>query len=182
MDDMNNDKNVKLNEKNINQKKTKHCSDYEKINDNCTDESKKSADDEIKELKDHVLRLAAELQNLKTRTEKEKSDISKFAISNFAKDVLTIRDNLLLALKTCSDSDSKIAEGIKMTVANMDNIMEKQGIKIVKALNEKFDPTVHQAINEVESDKEKGTVVTVMQDGFMIADRLLRPALVSVAK
>lgn len=136
----------------------------------------------IKELNDKILRIAAELQNLKARTEKEKSDISKFAISSFAKDVLTIRDNLLLALKSCSDTDNKIAEGIEMTVSHMDVILEKQGIKIVKALNEKFDPAIHQAINEVDSDKEKGTIVTVMQEGFTISGRLLRPALVSVAK
>jgi len=147
-----------------------------------SDENSKNVNDEIKTLKDQVLRFAAELQNLKKRTEKEKNEISKFAISNFAKEVLTIRDNLQMALNNCTAGNEKIAEGIKMTLDSLDSTLAKYGVTMVASLNEKFDPNFHQAINEIDSEKPTGTIVAVMQEGFVICDRILRPALVTVSK
>ncbi len=137
----------------------------------------------IEELKDQLLRAMAELQNTKKRAEKEKADISKFSISGFAKDVLRIRDNLQLALKSNTQDAGAIIDGIKLTMSEMDNILGSYGIKLIDSMGKPFDPNFHQAMIEVETeDSAPGIVVQVMQEGFMIYDRLLRPALVGVSK
>lgn len=137
----------------------------------------------IEDVKDQLLRAMAEVQNTKKRAEKEKSDISKFSISNFAKDVLRIRDNLQLALQSEVHDTGALVEGIKLTMTEMDKILESHGIKIIESLGKIFNPNFHQAMIEIETnDKAPGTVVQVMQEGFMIHDRLLRPALVGVSK
>ena len=146
-------------------------------------ESKSTCQDKKSdELKEQLLRLAAELQNLKRRSEKERIDASKFAISSFAKDILVVRDNLQLALKNCSATDNKIVEGVTLTLKHMDSILANHGITMINSVNAEFDPNLHQAVNEVDSEKKSGTIVEVMQEGFTINGRLLRPALVSVAK
>lgn len=134
------------------------------------------------EVKEQLLRLAAELQNLKRRSEKERMDASKFAVSSFAKDILVVRDNLQLALKNCSATDTKIVEGVTLTLKHMDSILASHGITMINSVDAEFDPNFHQAVNEVDSEKKSGTIVEVMQEGFTINGRLLRPALVSVAK
>ena len=136
----------------------------------------------IVNLKDQLLRTIAELQNVKKRNEIEKANISNFSITAFAKDVLSIRDNLCLALANCKDNSDAIVEGVKMTLKHLDKILESYNIKIIASLNKHFDPNYHQAMSEAVSDKEPGTIIQVMQEGFMIKDRLLRPALVVVAK
>lgn len=142
-----------------------------------------TAEPTIDELKDQLLRAMAEVQNTKKRAEKEKADISKFSISGFAKDVLRIRDNLQLALNSDTKDTGAIVEGIKLTMSEMDNILENYGIRIIDALGKEFNPNFHQAMIEIETtDKAPGIVVQVMQEGFMIHDRLLRPALVGVSK
>ena len=138
---------------------------------------------QIGELNEQLLRALAETQNVRKRAEKEKSDVSKFSISAFAKDVLRIRDNLQLALSSSVENSGNIVEGIKLTMSEMDKILDSHGIKIIETLNKPFDPNFHQAMVEIETeDKEPGVVVQVMQDGFTIYDRLLRPALVAVSK
>ena len=138
---------------------------------------------EISNLKDQLLRAVAETQNIQKRSEKEKADISKYSISGFAKDVLSIRDNLQLALSSCLDNTDAIVEGIKLTMSEMDKILDRYGIKIIETLHKPFNPHYHQAMVEIETeDTEPGVVVQVMQEGFMIYDRLLRPALVGVSK
>ncbi len=137
----------------------------------------------VEELKDQLLRAMAEVQNTKKRAEKEKADISKFSISGFAKDVLRIRDNLQLALKSNIQDTGAIVDGIKLTMSEMDNILGSYGIKIIDSMGKPFDPNFHQAMIEVETvDRKPGVIVQVMQEGFMIYDRLLRPALVGVSK
>ena len=139
--------------------------------------------DEISNLKDQLLRAVAETQNIQKRSEKEKADISKYSISGFAKDVLSIRDNLQLALNSCVNDTNSIVEGIKLTMSEMDKILDRYGIKIIETLHKPFNPHYHQAMIEIETeDTEPGIVVQVMQEGFMIHDRLLRPALVGVSK
>ena len=137
---------------------------------------------QVENLKDQLLRSIAELQNVQKRAEKEKSDIAKFSITGFAKDVLSIRDNLCLALSSCHNESNAIVEGIKMTLNHLDKILGTYDIRIIESINKQFNPNYHQAMSEVESDKESGTIVQVMQEGFMIKDRLLRPALVIIAK
>ncbi len=137
----------------------------------------------IDELEEKLLRALAEAQNIQKRAEKEKTDIAKYSISGFAKDVLQIRDNLQLALNNSIENSGAIFDGIKMTMSEMDKILERNGITIIKSLDERFNPNFHQAMIEIESDdKEPGIIVQVMQEGFMIHDRLLRPALVGVSK
>ncbi|MDR1234360.1 MAG: nucleotide exchange factor GrpE [Holosporales bacterium] len=142
----------------------------------------------IEELEDRLLRSVAELQNLQKRSEKEKADLARYSISGFAKDVLMIRDNLKLALENCPDESEElrmvpIVDGIKLTITEMDKVLARHGITLIDSMDKEFDPHLHQAIVEIEAeDQRPGTVIRVMQDGFMIHDRLLRPALVGVSK
>lgn len=145
----------------------------------------------IKNLQDQILRNLAEIQNLQKRAAIDKENITKFAISNFAKDILIVRDNLCLAISNCSKTrdskgdskmESAIADGIKLTLSQFDKVLNTYGIEKIKSLGEKFDPNFHQAVSEIESDKESGTILRVMQEGFTLNKRLLRPALVEVAK
>lgn len=158
--------------------------DTEKIkNEEVTENETEDLKTQIEELKDKLLRAVAESQNIQKRAEKEKTDISKYSISGFAKDVLRIRDNLQLALINSKDDTSAIIEGIKLTMSELDKILNSHGIQIIESLGKQFDPHMHQAMIEIESkDQEPGIIVQVMQEGFMIHDRLLRPALVGVSK
>jgi molecular chaperone GrpE len=134
-------------------------------------------------LEDKLLRAVADAQNEQKRAEKEKADIAKYSIAEFARDVLTIRDNLQFALNSGIENSDAIIDGIKLTLSEMDKILMRYKVIAIESMGMKFDPHLHQAMVEVEdSEKESGTVVQVMQDGFMIHDRLLRPALVSVSK
>ena len=147
------------------------------------DETETEAEPTVEVLKDQLLRAMAEVQNTKKRAEKEKADIFKFSIAGFAKDVLRIRDNLQLALKSDVQDAGAIVEGIKLTMSEMDNILGSYGIKIIDSMGKPFDPNFHQAMVEIETEEsEPGIVVQVMQEGFMIYDRLLRPALVGVSR
>ena len=141
---------------------------------------------QLEDLNDKLLRAIAESQNIKRIAEKEKSDILKYGISNFARDILSVRDNLKLALESClpsSDISNALLDGIKLTMSEIDKVMTKNGVSFVEALGHQFDPNIHQAMLEIEDqDKEPGTVIQVMQDGFLIHGRLLRPALVVVSK
>ena len=168
----------------INDKCDCECDDCKCNDDKCSNDIKQDEDKklEIKKLKDQLLRTVAELQNVQKRAEKERTDMAKFAITQFAKDILSIFDSLQLALTNCKKQDDPIVEGIKLTLSQLNKVFDAYGIKMIESKDKKFDPNYHQAINQIESEKEKGTIITVLQEGFMIKDRLLRPALVSVAK
>lgn len=192
--------NKNIDEQNTKDKQSSASTESLEINkdskeDNNSNEENPSINKEVKEkphieemnklivnLKDQLLRTIAELQNVKKRHEVEKANISNFSITAFAKDVLSIRDNLCLALANCKDNSDAIVEGVKMTLKHLDKILESYNIKIINSLNKHFNPNYHQAMSEAVSDKEAGTIIQVMQEGFMIKDRLLRPALVVVAK
>ena len=143
------------------------------------------------ELRDRLLRAAAEMENLRKRTEREIADARSYAIANFARDMLTATDNLSRALMVVSDEARENADatmkslidGIDMTEREMQRLLQKNGVKPILAEGEKFDPHKHQAMFEVPTDEvPEGTVVQVMQAGFEIGDRVLRPAMVGVAK
>lgn len=143
------------------------------------------------ELKDRILRTMAEMENLRKRTEREISDTRSYAIANFARDMLSATDNLSRALMVLPDevrntTDSAVKaliEGIEMTDREMQRLMQKNGVKPIMAEGEKFDPHFHQAMFEVpDPSVPEGTVVQVVQAGFAIGDRVLRPAMVGVAK
>lgn len=142
------------------------------------------------ELKDRLLRTVAEMENVRRRTEKDKQDTAKYVISNFARDVLTVADNIALAIghvpEEAAEKDPALKnfrDGIIVTERELLNLMERHGITRVEPMGERFDPNQHQAMFEVESkDVEEGTILEVIQAGYVIADRVLRPAMVGVSK
>lgn len=146
---------------------------------------------ELAEMKDRVLRAAAEMENLRKRTQREVADTRAYAIADFARDMLTATDNLERALmampkqarETADASTKSLIEGIEMTEREMQRLMQKNGVKPILAEGEKFNPHKHQAMFEVPDDSvPEGIVVQVVQAGFEIGDRVLRPAMVGVSK
>src|SRR5712672_729857 len=146
---------------------------------------------EAAELRDKVLRTLAEMENLRKRTTREVADARVYGISGFAPDVLDIPDTLHRALdavpaeaKASADPGLKaLIEGVELTERSLLNTLEKNGVKKFDPSGEKFDPNFQQAMYEVpDPSVPAGTVVQVMQSGFMIGDRILRPALVGVSK
>lgn len=142
------------------------------------------------ELKDKLLRAHAEMENIQRRATREVQDMAKFAIRGFASDLLSASDNLRRALDAV-DVDSEdaqallksLVEGVEMTEKDLLQAFEKHGIEKISPKGEKFDHNFHQAMFEVPTnDMEAGTVVEVMQPGYKLHDRLLRPAMVGVAK
>lgn len=143
------------------------------------------------DLRDKLLRTVAEMENLRKRTEREIADTRTYAIAGFARDMLTATDSLSRALSVLpaearESGDATIAsliEGIEMTEREMQRLLSKHGVKPIEAEGQKFDPHRHQAMFEVpDPSRPEGTVVQVVQAGFAIGDRVLRPAMVGVAK
>lgn len=145
---------------------------------------------ENEELKDRALRLAAEMENLRRRTARDVQDARSYAIANFARDMLSVSDNLRRALDAtageadeASDAGFKaLIEGVEITERAMLSALERHGVKKLDPEGEKFDPNFHQAMFEVpNADVPAQTVVQVVQSGYSIGDRVLRPAMVGVA-
>lgn len=143
----------------------------------------------IEELNDKLLRSLAENQNLRKIHEKEREDLIKYSSSSFAREILNLADNLERAFglfkdnpKFKSDEFKDIMLGIELIEKELINSFDKNGIKSFESVGKKFDPNFHQALNEVESEEEDGTVINEIQKGYMLNDRLLRPALVSISK
>lgn len=145
---------------------------------------------EVAQLKDQLLRALAETENTRRRAERDREDAAKFAAANFARDVLTVSDNLRRAIDSVP-ADAKagntalgtLMEGVELTDRQLQSMLEKHGIKQVSPMDQPFDPNLHQAMFEVpNTGKASGTVVQVLQPGYVINGRLLRPALVGVAK
>lgn len=137
------------------------------------------------ELADRYVRLAAEMENLRKRTERELADAHKYAVTRFAADMLSVSDNLNRARESAQDADALVAivEGIDVTARDLAHILEKHGVVKIHAEGEKFDPNRHQAMFEVPDESvPSGTVVQQVQEGYMIGDRVLRAALVGVSK
>lgn len=148
-----------------------------------------SQEKKIAELNDKVLRLLAENQNIRKNQEKEKEDILKYGSFNFASQILNLTDNLDRAFSIFKNNEKfkdkeflEITNGIELIEKELLNTLEKNSITYIDCLNKKFDPNYHQALSEIDSEKEPGTVVEEVQKGFMLHDRLLRPSLVNVAK
>lgn len=144
---------------------------------------------QIAELNDKLLRMAAEMENLRRRTQKDVADARNFSISGFARDILGVADNLGRALDAVDDAHQEqpgvktLVEGVEMTERELLNALEKNGVKPINPENEKFDPNFHQAMFEVPNDTvPNNTVVQVVQIGFVIGERVLRPAMVGVSK
>ena len=155
------------------------------------EESQLTPEDEIANLKDKVARTFAEMENQRRRFEKEKDEAFEYGGFSFARETLNLLDNLerskqtLESDETIKDKDTlkKLIDHIDIINKDMISIFKKNNIEPIKAINEKLDPNLHQAMMEVEDDtKDQGTIVQEIQKGFMMKDRLLRPSLVAVSK
>ena len=150
-----------------------------------------SPEEEITNLKDKVARTFAEMENQRRRFEKEKDEAFEYGGFSFARETLNLLDNLERSKQTLENDETikdkdtlkKLIEHINIINNDMISIFKKNNIEPIKAINEKLDPNLHQAMMEVEDDtKDQGTIVQEIQKGFMMKDRLLRPSLVAVSK
>tara|TARA_B110000438_G_scaffold8489_1_gene8349 strand:+ start:293 stop:946 length:654 start_codon:yes stop_codon:yes gene_type:complete len=145
--------------------------------------------EEIESLRDEKLRLLAEMENLRKRADRERVDSIRYGSINLARDILSPDDNLTRALGAITEDEKNspkiknLVNGLQMVQKEFSNILEKHGIKKIKALNEKFDHNFHQAMLEVEDDNaDSGLVIQEIQSGYTMHDRLLRPSMVGVSK
>ena len=143
---------------------------------------------QLEEANSKVLYAAAELQNARRRMDKEVSDAKAYASAGFARDMLAIKDHLDRALAAVGEelradkTASNFLAGIEATSRELDAVFQRHGVTRIQSVGETLDPHRHQAMIEMPSDQEPGTIVEEMQPGYMMKDRLLRPALVAVAK
>ncbi|CEJ96169.1 Heat shock protein GrpE [Caballeronia glathei] len=135
----------------------------------------------IAALQEEFLRAKAETENVRRRAQEDVSKAHKFAIENFAENLLPVLDSLEAALADSSTDLAKVREGVELTLRQLTGALEKGRVVPVNPVGEKFDPHRHQAISMVPAEQEANTVVAVLQKGYVIADRVLRPALVTVA-
>ena len=135
----------------------------------------------IAELQDAFVRAKAETENVRRRAQEDVTKAHKFAIENFAEHLLPVVDSLEAALAHNSDDLAKVNEGVELTLKQLTGALEKGKVLAINPVGEKFDPHRHQAISMVPSEQEANTVVSVLQKGYVIAERVLRPALVTVS-
>jgi molecular chaperone GrpE len=154
-------------------------------------EQVKAALEAAADFKDKMLRALAEMENLRRRTEREVADARSYGISSFARDILGVADNMRRALEAggtelrASGDPHVVAllDGVELTERDLLKVLEKNGVKRIDPLGEKFDPNIHQAMYEVpDPSVPSGTIAQVIQAGYLIGDRMLRPALVAVTK
>src|SRR4029077_16437841 len=150
-----------------------------------------SLDRELAETKDRLLRTRADMDNMRKRTEREVADARVYGISNFARDILGVADNMHRAMQALDDelranadeATKRLLQGVELTESELINVLEKHGVTKVEPLGQKFDPNRHQAMYEIEdASVPSGSVIQVMQAGYLIGERVLRPALVAVSK
>ena len=165
--------------------------DKQDVNESEEKEKELSPEEKIKGLEDKLARTFAEMENQRRRFEKEKEDAFDYGGFSFAKEALSLIDNLERSKQILENDETlKNSEALKKILDHLDivnkdllSIFSKNGIKQIESLNKKLDPYYHQAMIEIEDDKkETGTIVQEIQKGFMIKDRLLRPSLVGVSK
>jgi len=161
--------------------------------ENNTDDSskEKSIEEKLKVTEEKLLRTMAEMENQRRRFEKERQEAFEFGGFNFARESLSLLDNIDRAITSFKNDETlknnkdldKIIEGIEIVKKDLVSIFKKNSIEIIECLNKKFDPNFHQAMLEIDDNtKEVGTVIQEIQKGYMMKDRLLRPALVGVTK
>lgn len=142
----------------------------------------KKAETEAAELRDAWLRAKAETDNVRKQAQNDLAKAHKYAVERFAQELLTVRDALELALATPHDTTETLKDGVELTLKNLNAAFDKARIVEIDPAGEKYDPHRHQAMTMIESDQPAGTVVQVFQKGYLLNDRVLRPALVAVAK
>ena len=137
---------------------------------------------EIEKQREEWLRAKAETDNVRRRGQEDVAKAHRFGLESFASALLAVKDSLDAALTVENTSIESFKEGVELTARQLDSVFEKFQIREINPVGEKFDPHFHQAISQVESDAEPNTVVQVLQKGFLLNDRVLRPALVIVSK
>jgi len=142
----------------------------------------KKAEQAAQENHDAFLRARAECDNFRKRSATEIANAHKFAVENFAGELVAVKDSLEAALASESASAENMRSGVELTLRQLKAAFEKSNVKEIEPVGQKFDPNFHQAISTVEADAEPNTVVQVLQKGYLLHDRVLRPALVIVAK
>ena len=154
-------------------------------------EKEESAEEKLKKTQEKLLRSMAEMENQRRRFEKEKEEAFEFGGFNFARESLSLLDNIDRAINSFKNDEklkdnkdlSKIIDGIDIVKKDLISIFKKNGIEALECINKKFDPNFHQAMREIENNtKEPGTIIQEIQKGYMMKSRLLRPSLVGVAK
>jgi len=178
------------NEENTNEKNIENKEENAELLEESTEETEEEKlKEEIKTLKEEKIRVLAEMENLRKRFDREKIDSIKYGSVNFARDILSPGDNLERALSAINkeedhpESIKNLIEGLLMVKKELSSALEKNGITKIDTLNKKFNPNLHQAMMEIENnDLDEGTVVQEIQTGYMMHDRLLRPAMVGVSK
>ena len=174
----------------INEENTEAKEEKEEFREEDAEETEEEKlKNQIKTLKEEKIRLLAEMENLRKRFDREKIDSIKFGSINFARDILSPGDNLERALSAINkeedhpESIKNLIEGLLMVKKELSSALEKNGITKIDTLNKKFDPNLHQAMMEIENNElDEGVVVQEIQTGYMMYDRLLRPAMVGVSK
>ena len=179
-----------INEENTNEKTTENKVESEELIEEGDKESEEQKlKEEIKILKEDKIRVLAEMENLRKRFDREKVDSIKYGSVNFARDILSPSDNLERALSAINKEEDQpqsiqnLIDGLLMVKKELSSALEKNGITKIDTLNKKFDPNLHQAMMEIENNEiDEGVVVQEIQTGYMMYDRLLRPAMVGVSK
>ena len=142
----------------------------------------KEAEDEAAQLKDAWLRAKAETDNVRKQAQNDIAKAHKYAIEKFAQELLNVRDALELTLATPNATIEALRDGVELTLKNLNAAFERERIAEINPQGQKYDPHRHQAMTMIESEQPAGTVVQVFQKGYLLNDRVLRPALVAVAK
>jgi len=143
------------------------------------------AQDEVKVLQDQYLRTLADMDNLRKRTQRDKEELAKFANENLLRDILPVVDNLERALEHAKQEHSSegLLEGVQMTLTQFCQVLKKFGVVPVEAIGQSFDPSLHQAIGQLETTEyPSNSVAQEMQKGYVLNERLLRPSMVMIAK
>lgn len=146
------------------------------------EEAIRQAELKAEEHHDAWLRAKAETENVRRRAQEDIAKASRYAIEKFAGELLAVRDSLEAALAIDTPSVDSLKEGTELTLRQLSSAFEKSGLSTIDPVGEKFDPHRHQAISMLESEQEPNTVITVLQKGYLIGERVLRPALVIVAR
>lgn len=159
----------------------------ERLDEARANEEIERLENEVADLKDKLLRAVAETENVRRRAERDRADAANYAVTGFARDMLSVADNLARALDAAEKDEvanKGLLTGVEATMRELLKAFEKYGIARVEAVGAKLDPHLHQAMLEIDAPEgtEPGTIVAELQPGYTIKDRLLRPAMVSVAK
>jgi molecular chaperone GrpE len=137
---------------------------------------------ELAQTKDALLRALADVENMRKRSSTELASAHKYAVENFASNLLPVKDTLEMALADKTSTIEQLRMGVELTLKNLAAAFDKAKVKEINPQNQKFDPSLHQAVSHVDSDQPANTVVQVFQKGYVLQDRVLRPAMVAVAK